>query len=331
MRRFSVPVGLHLAVVVLLLFAALITACGNTSSLAPTKNYQQIVLFSDLHLPGKNTPSAEKAVTTVNGWADADMVVVLGDIVYDRGTPEEFAFAKQFFSKLTKPVYFINGNHDYIYEDDISPVTKKHVKASPQTRAAKLERFKEAFNQKELYYTKQVGPYFLVFLAADDLYSPFLTQLSEQQLLWLRNELASHKQMPTIIFFHGPLDGTFGGNNDNVGSNHFIAQPAAVIDQVIQDNKQIFMWVAGHIHDAPTNANFSSPLNLYKNQVTTIHNTDMKGSSYLSDKDRTTTRHDNIWTNSLFLYQNKVVVKTYDHKTGQWIHSLERTVMPPKL
>ena len=37
-----------------------------------------------------------------------------------------------------------------------------------------------------------------------------------------------------------------------------------------------------------------------------------------------------IWTNSLFFYPDRVVVKTFDHKAGAWMEKLERTILPPR-
>ena len=78
-----------------------------------------------------------------------------------------------------------------------------------------------------------------------------------------------------------------------------------------------------HAHLAPTNATFSHPINLYDRRVTNIHNPGMNGSSYLSEKDKKGTKHENIWTNSLFLYPDKVVVKTFDHEKGRMDGSLD--------
>ena len=86
--------------------------------------------------------------------------------------------------------------------------------------------------------------------------------------------------------------------------------------ELIQRHPQIFLWVSGHTHTPATNASFASPVNVYAGRVTTIHNADM---------DRET-----IWTNSLYLYPDRVVVKTFDHKSGAWLEQLERTVYLPK-
>lgn len=315
-----------------LLILPLIAGCAPFSSPAASqaKDYYRIVLFSDPHLPGKNLALKEKTIDTVNSWTDVDLVAVLGDITNDRGTSDEYAYAKKYLGRLNKPIAVITGNHDYIYEDEKSPTDGRRVKGSPQSRKAKLERFKDTFGLAEIYYTRQAGPYLLIFLSVDDLTSPNLTQISKQQLQWLQAQLANNKHTPTIIFFHGPLDNTFTGKNETVGSNLFIAQPAQEIDKIIKDNPQLFLWVSGHIHIGPSHASFNSTINMYAGQVTNIHNPDMNGNSYLSEKDRKTTAHDNLWTNSLYLYPDKVIVRTFDHRQGVWLATQERVIPRPR-
>jgi len=67
-------------------------------------------------------------------------------------------------------------------------------------------------------------------------------------------------------------------------------------------------------HTPPTNENYASEINLYEKQVTNIHNCDMNRAT--------------IWTNSLYLYPDKVSVRTFNHKTGAWVEKLDRTIIP---
>ncbi len=134
--------------------------------------------------------------------------------------------------------------------------------------------------------------------------------------------------MPTIIFFHAPLKGTLKSQNRSAEADNFIAQPYAKIHKMMIENPQVFLWVSGHTHIAPTNVKFSHKVNVYENQVTNIHNCDMDGGSYLSESDYATKKHDSLWTNSLFLYPKKVTVKTYDHQKSQWLENLKREIYP---
>ncbi len=47
----------------------------------------------------------------------------------------------------------------------------------------------------------------------------------------------------------------------------------------------------------------------------------------MSDKESKTQKHENVWTNSLFLYADKVVVKTYDYKEGEWMDGMRREIL----
>jgi Icc protein len=296
---------------------------------AQEKDYTHVVVLSDPHLPGRNIPMKQKAIETINSWPDVDMVVGLGDICQDLGTAKEYDYAKKFLSQLKKPFYPIAGNHDYIYED-MKTTMGTRVKASSSVRNAKLERFKETFSLPGLHYSKREGPYLLIFLSIDDLSSNFLAEISGKTLEWLRSELNSNEGVPTIIFFHSPLKGTLKSRNKSAEDNNFVAQPYDKIRKIILENSQIFLWVSGHTHIAPTNVKFSHKVNIYENRVTNIHNCDMDGNSYLSDSDYETTKHDHIWTNSLFLYQEMVLVKTYDHQKGIWLEDLIREITPNK-
>jgi 3',5'-cyclic AMP phosphodiesterase CpdA len=270
----------------------------------------------------------EEVIENINSWSDVDMIVLLGDICAEFGTVEEYTYANKFLDQLNKPLYPVVGNHDYLYEDNIPG---KHVKASYTIRKKKLQRFKETFSLQEVFYSKRVGGYLLIFLSTDDLYSGNNTEISGKQIDWLQSELSKNKDIPTIIFFHAPLKGTLMGNNKYVGDDKHIAQPNRKIRKIILENAQIFLWISGHYHIAPTNANFNHKVNIYEQQVVNIHNCDMDGRSHLSEADYEGKGHSNIWTNSLYLYPDKVILKTYDHKKNRWLEELKREIKPLKV
>ncbi len=283
-----------------------------SQAFAHEKDYHRIVIIGDPHLPGKHVAAKENVLETINSWADVDMAAVVGDICADMGTYDEYAYAKRFFSKLQKPVYPMAGNHDYIYENHKSSKGKK-IKGSAASRKAKLQLFKETFALPEVYYSKKVGKYLLIFLSADDLSSNYLTKMSDSELHWLRSELNNNKKSPTIIFFHAPLKGTLSNYDEHINAENYIAQPHETLREIILDNPQIFLWVSGHTHTPATNEDFNSKFNIYEKQVTNIHNANIN--------------RETIWTNSLYLYPDKAVVKTYNHKKGVWMADMERSIV----
>lgn len=295
-------------------FVVLFLPIGSVSVAASEKTYQHLVILGDPHLPGNKVEFKEQVIETINSWNDVDMVVAVGDICEDRGTKEEYAAAKEFFAKLKKPLYPIVGNHDFIYADSLDAKGKRH-KAGSDTREAKLLKFRETFGLKDISYSKMAGKYFLIFLSPD--FPEHLAEMSQKQVEWLRSELEKNNKRPTIVFFHAPLVGTLRNYNINANASNFIAQPSGKIHDALMSNPQVFLWVSGHTHTSPREESFASAINVYEKRITNIHNTDIN--------------RETIWTNSLFLYQDKIVIKTYNHKKRIWLPEFARTISPPAL
>ncbi len=276
--------------------------------------YYRLVILGDPHLPGRLIEKKELVRETINSWEDVEMIIAVGDICSDWGSDEEYRLAKEFFSKFKKPFFPIAGNHDYIYETPAGPEGGLVV-APRQIQEAKLKKFQETFNLPGYFYGKTVGNYRLIFLSSDHV--DFLSGMSDRQLAWFRSELEANRKTPTIIIFHGPLKGTLKDYRRWINTPGFIAQPYEDIHDILKQNPQVFMWVSGHTHTPPMEESFASPINVYEGQVTNIHNKDMN--------------RGDIWTNSLYLYPDKVVVKTWDHQINEWLPNLERTIVVPKI
>ncbi len=287
-----------------------------------TRRYYRIVVFGDPHLPVRMEKYKEqekqqqiialknKVIDAVNLWDDVDQISVVGDIAARYGIEEEYAFAQQYFARLQKPVYIIGGNHDYRYKDELS-ARGRLQKGTPASMTEKLELFRTRMRLESLYYAQQLGKYRLLYLTPDAT-GKYLTEISGKQFSWLETELSTNINAPTIIFFHAPLFGTLSNYNKDVNTPDFIPQIKEKLDALLVKSPQVLFWVSGHTHTPVTNAGYAdSSLNTYANHIVDIHNTDM---------DRTT-----IWTNSLYLYDDKLVVRTYDHKQDSWKDSLERT------
>jgi predicted phosphodiesterase len=281
---------------------------------AAGKSYHHLVILGDPHLPSKNIEAKEQVIRHINAWDDVDMVIAVGDICEDLGTDEEYAAAKTFFDKLKKPLFPVAGNHDFIYSSLLSPQGKR-VRAAEASKENKLRRFRETFGLPSIYYSLKAGGYMLVFLSPES--SDHLTEMSDRQMGWLRSELEKNKSTPTLIFFHAPLKGTLRDYNRHANQPDFIAQPHAKIHDILMQHSQVFVWVSGHTHTSPKEESFASPINVYAQRVTNIHTTDMN--------------RETIWTHSLFLYPDKIVAKTYQHKQGAWLPEFERTILPPQL
>ena len=292
----------------------------NSSTL---RDYHRIVILSDAHYPSKLSIEEDivgrqskidnklKTINDINGWNDVDLVVFLGDIVEKSGNESEYAKAKEFVDKLTKPKTLIAGNHEFMYEDHLT-ANGKLKWASPDLRAAKLERFKNAFRINNLYYSKYIDNYLLIFLSPDATNGKHLTEMSKQQLSWLEKTLADNVTKPTLIFFHAPLAGTLESYNKDANTANFVAQPEKQLHDLLIANPQILLWISGHTHTPATSPSFASAINFYEGKILNLHNPTLDGKI--------------IWTNSIYLYPDKIFIRTFNHKTGEFIESLDRTI-----
>lgn len=310
-----------------ILIVLLSIACLFSSSLVASelKEPFTITLIGDPHLPGNNIKAKEKLIETLNTWNKTDLVVAVGDICKSTGTKEEYKFAKKFFAQLKKPLALINGNHDYVFSK--SDGSWHPELASATERSEKLNRFMQTFDMKQLYYSKIVGNYHLIFLSLDSLDTEYYAELSAKQLQWFDWQLHQHKNKPTIIFCHAPLWWKVL-TKVKPGIKNFIIQPMDAIKGILKKHKQVFMWVAGHVHLGAENKYSRGLLNVYQRRIFNINNCDLDGKSILEGIKMNLVEHNNLWTKNLELYAEKVVVKTYDHNAKKVIH--QRSIKVPR-
>ncbi|MBF0545199.1 MAG: metallophosphoesterase [Candidatus Riflebacteria bacterium] len=286
------------------------------------KDYYRIDVVGDPHLPGNHPDKKKTVINWLNSNEDTDLVVVVGDLCQLTGTEKELQFAVNFFADLKKPVQVMNGNHDYVFQD-IDPASPALVLGSPLSRSKKLCAFLNAFKNNDFFASRVVASYSLIFLAPDDLLGNYYSQMSDGQLRWFEYELFKKKNLPTIVFYHAPLwEKKLLAVNPKLGN--YMAQPVDAISKIVRDNPQIQLWVCGHVHFGVFHPMNSKPENIFENKVPNIINCDLDGRSVLSGVDIKLVSHDGLWTKSLFLYPDKIVVKVYDHVAKNWIPELEK-------
>lgn len=92
--------------------------------------------------------------------------------------------------------------------------------------------------------------------------------MTDRLLEWFAAELGRNKGVPTIVFFHAPLEGTYRSQSIAKATtpDSYNAEPAEKIRAILLQNKQVFMWVAGHLHMEAPSKSYGSPINLYEKQ-----------------------------------------------------------------
>lgn len=277
--------------------------------------YKRIVILGDPHLPGRLIEKKTKVISSINSWKDVDLVVSIGDVCATYGTKTEYKFAKEFFNKLSAPFITLIGNHDNYYSDN------GYYKASDTERLTKIKRFKDTFTNQKLYFSKEFGNLRLYFLAVDGIENKYYSAMSNAQLRWFEDELNNYSDKVSVVFCHAPL-----WSEDVIKlfppAVNYIVQPAKIMKKIILKNKQIKLWASGHAHFGMIKGLVEHPFNNYENIVNNIVNTDMDGFSVLSMK-ISPEYHEQIWTRSLFIYNDKIICKTYDHNAGCFMDKIE--------
>lgn len=286
---------------------------------------RRIVVLSDVHYGTKSRDPQERrermarkraAASEISSWQDADLCVFTGDMVEKYATPAEYAMARDFALSIRRPKAFVAGNHEVVYSE-IPGQGGIERRAGPVERLIHLRRFEKLFGP--LYYTRRLGGYLLVFLAPDTADAawvpdggeePYAGELSGREVSWFESTLRANPGTPTIVFCHTPLEGSFLKGYSGNGERNF-TQPAKSIRRILAANPQVMLWVSGHTHTSPRSASYSSPVNRQSGAaVVDIHNPSWEGGE--------------IWTNSLFLYKDRVEVRTWSHKDHKWLEPLDR-------
>ena len=290
-------------------------------SAAPGKGYYHILLLSDLHLPWreKNFPIRDEQemiraakmqlLANVNSWTDVDEAAILGDLAARYGWEEEFAWVDAYLNNLRMPWYAVAGNHDYAYVNKTGEAGKLKRGTYAEKRA-KLLAFTRRYRLPGVYYARSIGNCRLLYLAPDAC-SDLNVELSPEQLTWLEREISTHSQAPILFFCHAPLLGTLRTYRKKINTPGTTAQPADKLSTILAACPKGSLWLSGHTHTPVSNDSFADDrVNRYNANLVNIHNPTL-------DSRR-------LCTNSIYLYPNKIVIRTYDHTKGKWLDNLER-------
>ncbi|WP_462332362.1 metallophosphoesterase family protein [Schwartzia sp. (in: firmicutes)] len=293
-----------------------------TAVSAPKRDYYHIVLLSDLHLPWRRKSFPEikqqtyiweqkqKLIANINSWEDVDEVALLGDLAARYGKEYEFACVDEFLSEIKAPWYAVAGNHDYAYRDDPGPDGSLQ-RGTYEERCRKLAAFTRRYNLPDVYYARTVGRYRLLYLAPDACTSKNI-ELSDAQLSWMEKEISANQDKTMLFFCHAPLMGTLRNYWKKINTPSMTAQPEGKLKAVLASCPKGSLWLSGHTHTPPTNDSYADDsVNRFNDNLVDIHNPTMDAKT--------------LYSNSLYLYEDHTVIRTYDHTNGVWLVKLERS------
>lgn len=293
-------------------------ADGNDSHHAETSEHRKqqdarpctLAVMADLHAKPESLPLLKKAVDRVNNLKDIMGLAIVGDLCSKLGTRSEYETLRNGLNGAKVPVYAVPGNHDILYKDYLIGGEKK--RGTPAEKKAKHELFKKTLNLKSLYYSRKIGGHLLIFLPNDALSAIPCSFPSDDAYDFLRQTLRENRKLPTIIFNHAPLEGSYGDKRTMppIQAN---AQPSARLKRLLQKNPQVYLWFSGHLHITPSQKYFNFPGNRV-GKVNVVH---VPPSQIHAS-----------WVQVVRLSPKGAIVKTLDVKSGKYIKRHTRVFRP---
>ncbi|HNV72525.1 MAG TPA: hypothetical protein PKO06_22640, partial [Candidatus Ozemobacteraceae bacterium] len=164
---------------------------------------------------------------------------------------------------------------------------------------------------KHLRFSKKKGGHLLIFLPTDALQEKPIASLSDETLEFLEKRLEENPDIPTIVFAHAPLEGSYIDADDEEGlpEVHSTAQPAKRIKAILKKHHQVFLWVAGHRHTKPGTRNYFHETNQV-GKVTCIHVPNIAP--------------DKGWVLTLAVSPEQALVRTWDLQKSKFIEKYNR-------
>jgi Icc-related predicted phosphoesterase len=181
-----------------------------------------------------NPKSLDHAKTAMNDLAQLphDFLVVLGDLVQNKSA--YFADYKRLvLEPSTKPVYSIAGNAEL---------------------GAGLDSYRKCTGLPLNYVIVRRGIRF-IFLSVKSVTGPMthICNLGDEQLAWLRAELASDNKSTTIIAFHAPVFETTWHSEDRESRpfpGSMYLKESAEMRSLFAMYSNIKVYIHGHLHHA---------------------------------------------------------------------------------
>ncbi len=269
-----------------------------------------LAVMADLHARPESVSMIQRAVDRVNSIKDIFALAIVGDLCSKLGTRAEYDVLARGLKGLSVPAYAVPGNHDILYKDNLVNGEKK--RGTPAEKKFKHGLFKKTLNLKSLYYSRKVGGHLLVFLPNDALSAIPCSMPSDDAFDFLRQTLKENPNLPTIIFCHAPLTGSYG-DKKTMPPLQANAQPARKIHRLLRQNPQVYLWFAGHLHVTPSQKYYNFPGNKVGG-VTVIH--------------VPPTQIHASWIQTVRLSSQGAIVRTMDVKTGKFLKKHTRVFKP---
>lgn len=226
----------------------ILIACAiGTQVCTAANNNLRIAQISDAHFSSfeentsykflkKSGELLDDAIFQINTSGPYDFVMFSGDLINVPKISELEKFTNH-TNKLLYPWYAIPGNHDISID---GPLTKNKFTQI-------LASTNENMNQKNIYYAFTPKKGFRV-ICLDSIIDYKLTangEISNEEFLWLKEELENHQKDTVIVCTHVPVIEPYSSSNHKMQNEYEVRK-------LLQSHKNPIIVLQGHYHCAKT-------------------------------------------------------------------------------
>lgn len=176
----------------------------------------------------------DDVISQINTSGAYDFVMFTGDLV-NKPKVSELEIFTQHVNKLIYPWYAINGNHDISIDGDLTKQKFIQVLANANDR----------MNQKNIYYafTPKRGYRVICLDSIIDYKITTNGEISNEEFLWLKDELDNHEKDTLIVCTHVPILEPFSSPNHRLIN-------AYEVKKLLKSHKNPVIVLQGHYHAA---------------------------------------------------------------------------------
>ncbi len=174
----------------------------------------------------------DDVIFQINTSGPYDFIIFTGDLINKPKTSELEKFTEH-ANKLMYPWYAIDGNHDISID---GPLTKSKFLSI-------LANSNENMNQKNIYYAFTPKKGFRV-ICLDSIIDYKLTsngEISNEQFLWLKEELDRHKDDVIVVCTHVPIIEPYSSPNHQLENEYEVRK-------LLKTHKAPTVVLQGHYH-----------------------------------------------------------------------------------
>lgn len=242
MKRYKKKESFFSKLVNCVLTIAVACAIGSQMCTAANNNLR-IAQISDAHFSSfeentsykflkKSGELLDDAILQINTSGPYDFVMFTGDLINKPQVSELEKFTSH-VNNLMFPWYAIDGNHDISID---GPLTKKKF-------IEVLAKYNDNMNQKNIYYafTPKKGYRVICLDSIIDYKITTNGEISNEEFLWLKEELDNHTKDIVVICTHVPVIEPFTSPNHKMVNEYELRK-------LLKSHKSPIVVLQGHYH-----------------------------------------------------------------------------------